>query len=68
MEGTADGSDKGLEEGALLKLGQLEGDEDGWADKLGVADGKVLVGVADTARRMGASFQQTASSWPPLNL
>ena len=28
-------------EGALLKLGLLEGDEDGWAERLGDSDGDV---------------------------
>ena len=35
-----------MEEGALLKLGFLEGDEDGWAETRGVVDDK-LEGSAD---------------------
>ena len=35
-----------MEEGALLRLGLLEGDEDGWAETLGVADGE-LEGTVD---------------------
>ena len=36
-----DGSDEGPEEGALLKLGLLEGDDEGWAETLGDPDGGV---------------------------
>jgi hypothetical protein len=40
--------DDGLEEGALLKLGSLESDDDeeGWVETLGNADGE-LEGLAD---------------------
>ena len=37
-----DGSDDGLEEGTLLKLGLLEGDDDeDWPESLGNADGEL---------------------------
>ena len=36
-----DGSDEGPEEGTLLKLGWLEGDDDGCAEALGEPDGEV---------------------------
>ena len=41
LEGPVDGSDKRLEEGALLKLGWIEGDEEGCAEALGDPDGEV---------------------------
>jgi hypothetical protein len=38
LEGLVDGSDdEELEEGPLLKLGLLEGDEEGWAETMGDA-------------------------------
>ena len=37
-EGTVDGSDEGLKEGALLTLGLLEGDREGSAATLGDAE------------------------------
>jgi hypothetical protein len=41
LEGQVDGSDKGLEEGQLLKLGLLEGAEEGFAEILGDSDGEL---------------------------
>ncbi len=41
LEGLVDGPDEGLEEGPLFKLGLLEGDEEGFAEALGDADGEL---------------------------
>jgi hypothetical protein len=44
--GTVDGSDDGLEEGGLLRLGLLQGDEGGSAETLGNSYGE-LEGLVD---------------------
>ena len=41
VEGPVDGGHVGTEEGALLQLGVLAGDEEGWTETLGDPDGEV---------------------------
>ena len=53
LEGPVDGSDVNAEEGALLKLGLLQGDDEGWLD---VDDAGPEVRPADTIDDAGGDL------------